>query len=273
MDEKLLDKHMEKLKPYLMKWHREHSVMLLTSPYRTLHYEVEMSGFAHIKVMLCQSYSYSIIEAFRELVRSHYYAQSAYKIESELREKGDTGWSNYWKFEVKNYYFRTIIPRIISLLDYVAVMINELSGCELVKEEEKVYFNPFRSLIRKHKQKAGWLSLEEIKELNTIFSPIYKDISQGDRKIIRSYRNTTTHRYFVGIDELSVPFQKRELSAQERQMFETTQKYSYSMRAKPEYSYEELNSTAEKLLGNLDAMLSRLLQMDMMKGSVKKREE
>ncbi|GEN85219.1 hypothetical protein SLU01_35310 [Sporosarcina luteola] len=273
MDDPLLDEHMEKMKPYLMKWHREHSVMLLTSPYITLHYEVVMEGFAPPKDMLCQSYLYSITEAFRELVRTHYYAQAAYQIEIELREKGDVGWSNYWKFEVKNYYFRMVIPRIISLLDYVAVMINELSGCELVKDEWKVYFNPLKSLLRKQKQEVGWLSLKEIEELNLILSPIYKDISREDRKILNRYRNTATHRYFVGIDELTVSFQRRKLSEIDQRMLNTQQTHSYGMRGRPEYTFDELNTTAEKLLSNLDGVLSKLMQMHMMKRSVKQMEE
>ena len=273
MDEKLLDEDLEKMQPYLMKWHREYSVMLLTSPYETLKYEVTMEGFASVKDMLCQSYLYSISEAFRELVKTYYYAQAAYTVEKELRKKGDTNWSNHWKYEVKNYHFRTVIPRIISLLDYVAVMVNELSRCELVKEEGKVYFNPFKALLRKRKQKAGWLSFEEIKELNRILSHAYKGIQQEDRKILRHYRNTATHRYFVGIDELSVPFQRRKLSKQEQQMFDAQQKYSYGMRGKPEYSYDELNGTAEKLLNNLDVMLSLLIGMDMMQSAVKRIEE
>lgn len=273
MDEKLLDEDLEKMQPYLLKWHREYHVMLLTSPFKTLQYEVEMDGFAPVKDMLCQSYLYSISEAFHELVKTHYYAQAAYKIETELSEKGETDWSNYWKFEVKNYYFRTVIPRIISLLDYVAVMINELSRCELVKEEGKVYFNPFKSLLRKRNQKAGWLSFKEIEELNRILSHAYKGIQQEDRKILRHYRNTATHRYFVGIDELSVPFQRRKLSKQEQQMIDTQQKYSYGMRGKPEYSYDELNGTAEKLLNNLDDMLYQLMEMNMMQSAVKRIEE
>lgn len=273
MDEKLLDQDLEKMQPYLMKWHREYSVMLLTSPYETLKYEVTMEGFAPVKDMLCQSYLYSISEAFRELVKTYYYAQTAYKIEKELREKGETNWSNHWKFEVKNYYFRTVIPRIISLFDYVAVMINELSRCEIVKEEGKVYFNPFKSLLRKCNKKAGWLSFEEIKELNRILSHAYKGIQQEDRKILRHYRNTSTHRYFVGIDELTVPFQRRELSEQEQEFLQTKQKYSYGMRGKPEYSYDELNGTAEKLLNNLDDMLYRLIKMKMMQSAVKRIEE
>ena len=273
MDEKLLNEDMEKMQPYLLKWHREYSVMLLTSPYNTLQYVVEMEGFAPAKDMLCQGYLYSISEAFRELVKTHYYAQAAYKIEAELREEGDTAWSNYWKFEVKNYYFRTVIPRIISLLDYLAVMINELSGCELVKEDGKVYFDPFKSLLRKRKQKAGWLSFEEIVELNRILSPIYKDISREERKILKHYRNTATHRYFVGIDELTVSFQRRELSKQEQQMYGIQKTHSYGMRGRPEYSFDELNITAEKLLNNLDSMLSRLMQIDMMQRSVKRIDE
>ncbi|PID14412.1 hypothetical protein CSV63_12865 [Sporosarcina sp. P34] len=273
MDEKLLDKHMEEMRPYLLKWHREHSVMMLTSPFKTLQYKVGMEGFAKPKDLLCQSYLYSISEAFRELVRTYYYAQAAHQIEVELREKNDILWSNYWKYEMKNYYFRTVIPRIISLLDYVAVMINELSCCEVVKEEGKVYFDPFKSCLKKQKKRAGWLSFKEINELNLILSPIYKDISQSDRNVLRHYRNTSTHRYFVGIDELTVALQKRMLSVKERQKFNIQQTHSYGLSGLPEYSFSELVIIAEKLLNNLDSMLSQLLQMDMIRKSVKLIEE
>ncbi len=273
MDEKLLDEDLEKMQPYLMKWHREYSVMLLTSPYETLKYEVTMEGFAPVKDMLCQSYLYSISEAFRELVKTYYYAQAAYTVEKELREKGETAWSNHWKFEVKNYYFRTVIPRIISLLDYVAVMINELSRRGLISNLRSVYFKSLKSALASREEKAGWLSYEEIRELDEILSAAYKDTNQEERDILKDYRDIATHRYFVGIDELSVPFQRRKLSKQEQQMFDAQQKYSYGMRGKPEYSYDELNGTAEKLLNNLDVMLSRLIGMDMMQSTVKRVEE
>lgn len=268
MDENLLDEDLEEMRPYLMKWHREYFIMFLTSSYETLNYEVTMQGLAPVKDMLCQDYLYSISEAFRELVKTYYYAQAAYKIEKELKEKGEIGWSNYWKFEMKNYHFRTVIPRIISLLDYVAVMINELSQCEIIKIEKNVYFNSFKSLLRKHNQKAGWLSFEEIKELNRILESAYKDIRPEERKILRNYRNTSTHRYFVGIDELSVPFQRRKLTKKDQKRLNTQQNYSYGMRGKPEYSYDKLNSTAEKMLNNLDVMLSQLIKMDMMQSAV-----
>lgn len=273
MDEKLLDEDLEKMQPYLMKWHREYSVMLLTSPYETLKYEVTMEGFASVKDMLCQSYLYSISEAFRELVKTYYYAQAAYKIEKELREKGETGWSNHWKYEVKNYYFRTVIPRIISLLDYVAVMINELSRRELISNLRGVYFKSLKSDLASQEEKAGWLSYEEIGELDEILSAAYHDISKEEKVILKDYRDIATHRYFVGIDELTVPFQRKELSKQEQEFLQMQQKYSYRMRGKPEYSYDELNDTAEKLLNNLDVMLSRLIGMDMMQSAVKRIEE
>ena len=77
----------------------------------------------------------------------------------------------------------------------------------------------------------------------------------------------------MGIDELTVSFQRRELSKNEQQMYGTQQTYSYGMHGRPEYSFNELNITAEKLLNNLDFMLSKLMQMDIMQGAVKTREE
>lgn len=273
MDEKLLDEDLEKMQPYLAKWYKDHCKMSLTSPYKTLQYEVIMEGFAPLEDMLCQSYFYSILEAFRELVKTYYYAQAAHKIEIELKEKDEKNWSNYWKFEVKNYHFRTVIPRIIALLDYVAVMINELSRREIIKEERKVYFDRFKSLLRNRKTRAGWLSFEEIKELNRILSPIYQSISQEDRRMLKYYRNTTTHRYFVGIDELSVPLKRRDLSKTEQRKFDTEKTYVYRMHTRPEYTFDILNTLAQKMLNNLDEMLFGLIQMDIMKNSLNKRRE
>ena len=273
MDEQLLNEDMKKMQPYLLKWHKEYSVMLLTSKFKTLQYEIAMEGLAPVKEMLCQGYLYSISEAFRELVKTHYYAQAAYKIEAELRGEGDIGWSNYWKFEVKNYYFRTVIPRIISLLDYVAVMINELSQRELVSNVRRVDYRTIMLALESRVEKAGWLSYEEIIEVAGILSIAYANTIQEDIRLLKDYRDIATHRYFVGIDELTVSFQRRELSKNEQQMYGTQQTYSYGMHGRPEYSFNELNITAEKLLNNLDVMLSKLMQMDIMQGSVKLREE
>lgn len=272
MDEKLLNEDLEKMQPYLLKWFREYSVMLLNSPLKTLKYEVSMDGFAPVKDMLSQSHLYSIFEAFRELVKTHYYSQAACTIEKELREEGEIEWSNYWKYEVKNYYFRSIIPRIVSLLDYVAMMINELSQRELNSNVGSVYFNTLKSSLTARKEKAGWLSYEEIKEIDMILSHAYLEITQEEKAILRLFRNTSTHRYFVGIDELTVPFQRRELSKQERELLQTQRKYSYGLRGKPEYSFDELNGTVEKLLDNIDDMLTRLVEMDMMQNLVQRIE-
>lgn len=272
MDEKLLNEDLEKMQPYLLKWVREYSVMMLTSPFKTLEYEVSMDGFAPVKDMLSQSHLYSILEGFRELVKTHYYSEAAYKIEKELREEGEIEWSNYWKYEVKNYYFRSIIPRIVSLFDYVAMMINELSQRELISNVRSVYFNTLASSLANCKEKSGWLTYEEIKELDTILSYAYLEITQEEKDILKLFRDTSTHRYFVGIDELTVQFQRKELSKQEREILQTQQKYSYGFRGKPEYSFDELNFTAEKLLNNIDEILSRLMEMDMMQNSVQRIE-
>ncbi|PIC75953.1 hypothetical protein CSV74_13530 [Sporosarcina sp. P19] len=60
MDERLLDQHMEGQRPYSLKWHREHAVMMLNSSYGTLSYKVGMESFVPPKNLLYQSYLYSI---------------------------------------------------------------------------------------------------------------------------------------------------------------------------------------------------------------------
>lgn len=273
MDEKLLEEEMDFLQPYLLKWHREYIAMMLSSSYKTLKYEIKDEILAPSNDMLCQSYLNSISEAFRELVRTYFYSEAAYIIESDLKVKDKIGRSNYWKYEVKNYYFRTVIPRIISLLDYVAVMINELSQCKIEKDDKKVYFHSFRSKLKKRKEKAGWLTLDVIEELDDILLCVDKDIRQEDMKILKHFRDTTTHRYFVGIDELTVPFQRRKLSKQDEDRLGTHYNQVYGMSGRPEYTFDELKNTALKLIKNLDDMLSKLMQMDMMRNSVQKRDE
>lgn len=274
MDEKLLDEHLEKMQPYLLEWFRKYNVMILTSPFKTLEYEVVIDGFAPgtpVKDMLCQSHLYSISEAFKELVKTYYYSLAAYTIEKELREEGEIEWSNYWKYEVKNYYFRNIIPRIISLLDYVAMMINELSQRKLIPNVKGVYFNDhFMSILATRKEKAGWLTYEDIKELNKILSHVYRDIDEEEKDILKHYRNTTTHRYFIGIDELTVPIQRREITKQEQELYQIRNNYSYRVTGKPEYTFEELRGTVEKQMNNLDFMLTQLVEMDFLQNAVKR---
>lgn len=274
MGDKLLDEHLEKMQPYLIKWFREFNVMMLDSPFKTLEYEVLMDGFAPVKDMLCQSHLYSISEAFKELVKTYYYSQSAYAIEKELREEGEIGWSNYWKYEVKNYYFRSIIPRFISLLDYVAVMINELSQRKLIPNIKRVYFNDhFKSILATRREKAGWLTYEEIRELDKILSHIYKDIGEEEKDILKLYRDTTTHRYFVGIDELTVPIQRKKITKQEQELYHIRNDSSYSVTGKPEYTFEKLKDTVEKQMNNLDFMLSQLMEMDFLQNAVKRTDQ
>ena len=132
MDYSLLDEHLEKMQPYFKKWIREYNIMLLDSSLESSKYEVSIDATFNPKDAICQQYMYSIDNAFRELVRTYCYSTSAHLIEKELRDKEEIPWSNYWKYEIKNYYFRSIIPRYLSILDYIAVMINEISNQKLI---------------------------------------------------------------------------------------------------------------------------------------------
>lgn len=57
------------------------------------------------------------------------------------------------------------------------------------------------------------------------------------------------------------------------QILNTKSTHSYKMRGRPEYTFDKLDVIAKKLLSNLDEMLSGIMQMDMMKKSVKRTEE
>src|SRR5699024_5051188 len=126
-----------------------------------------------------------------------------------------------------------------------------------------------KSTLNTYKEQAGWLSYEEIKDLYEILSCAYKDIYPEEHEVLKTYRNTATHRYFVGIDELTVPIKRRKRTKQEQQVLQSHDKYSYRVTGRPEYSFEELNEIINKLLNNFDLMLSQLIEMDLMQDAIK----
>lgn len=256
MDYSLLDKHLEEMQPYLIKWFREYNLMLLNSDLKTNKYEILIDVGLHVKNMLCQWHMYSI-----------------YLIEKELRSKGEIGWSNYWKYEVKNYYFRSVIPRFFSILDYIAVMTSELSGQKLAKNIRQVYFEKIKSFLLKDggKDNIGWLTKQDIKEVNKILKYVYADITDEEKEILRPFRDKLTHRYLVGIDELTVPIHRRKLTGEEIKLFGAKDDYAYSVKGKPEFEFNELAIIIEKLIDNLDLVVSKLMELDIMKDVVKVR--
>ncbi len=267
MDYNILDENLEKMQPYFKKWFRESNIMLLDSNLKSINHEVQVCAAFNPKNAICQQYMYSIYNAFYELVKTYCYSISAYSIEKELKEKGEAEWSNYWKYEVKNYYFRSIIPRCFSILDYIAVMIDELSGRILITNIHDVDFERIKDALLKvkDKYKVGWLTEKDIKEVNEILEYVYADVTEKEKEILRPYRNEETHRYLVGIDELTVSIQRRKLTEGDKELFKTKSGYVYSIKSKPEYEFAELNAIVEKLIKNLDLVISKLSEIDIMK--------
>lgn len=143
-----------------------------------------------------------------------------------------------------------------------------MSQRKLISNIKRVYFNAqFKSILASRKEKAGWLTYEDIKELDKILSLAYTDIGEEEKNILELYRNTTTHRYFVGIDELTVPIQIREITKQEQGLYQIRANYSYMVTGKREYTFDKLKGTIEKLMNNLDIMLYQLMEMDFIKMS------
>ncbi|SQB34163.1 hypothetical protein [Clostridium cochlearium] len=267
MDYSLLDEHLEKMEPYFKKWIREYNIMLLDSSLESAKYEVSIDATFNPKDAICQQYMYSIYNAFRELVRTYCYSTSAYSIEKELRDKEEIAWSNYWKYEIKNYYFRSIIPRYFSILDYIAVMINEISKQKLIPNIRIVDFKKMMDKLvsLKDMESVGWLTEKDIKEIKEIFNDIQSSITSEERKILRDYRNKETHRYLIGIDEITVSTHKRRLTKKEKELYKLKGDYAYSFKGKPEIEFSKLNTIVEKLINNLDLVISKLLELDIMK--------
>lgn len=267
MDYSLLDEHLEKMQPYFKKWIREYNIMLLDSSLESSKYEVSIDATFNPKDAICQQYMYSIDNAFRELVRTYCYSTSAHLIEKELRDKEEIPWSNYWKYEIKNYYFRSIIPRYLSILDYIAVMINEISNQKLISNIRNVDFRRMKEKLLKvqDKEKIGWLTGQNIREINEIFEYVYVDITDEEQEVLRPYRDKVTHRYLVGIDEMTVSTHRRKLPEKEKELYGVKGDYSYSFKGKPEFEFAKLNAIVEKLINNLDLVISKLLELDIMK--------
>ena len=48
---------------------------------------------------------------------------------------------------------------------------------------------------------------------------IPSSITSEERKILRDYRNKETHRYLIGIDEITVSTHKRRLTKKEKELY------------------------------------------------------
>lgn len=154
------------MEPYFKKWIRDHNIMLLNSDFKSAKYDVSFNIKLNPKDAICQQYMYSIDHAFWELVRTYYFSMSAYSIQKDLKDKEEMNWSNYWKYNIKNYYFRSIIPRYFSILDYIAVMVNEISKQKLMPEVRNVDFRRIMNKLEESKgiESIGWLTEKDIKK-------------------------------------------------------------------------------------------------------------
>lgn len=266
MDYSLLDKHLQKMEPYFKKWIREYNIMLLDSDLKNIKNQVSIDATLYPKDAICQQHMYSINNAFYELVRTYYYSMSAYSIEKELKNKEEIVWSNYWKYEIKNYYFRSIIPRYFSILDYIAVMINEISKQKLISNIRRVDFKRMMDKLVNFKgtESVGWLTEKDMKEIIEILNDIKSSITSEERKVLRDYRNKETHRYLIGIDEMTVSTYKRALTKEEKKLYETKDDYVYTFEGKPKVKFSQLKPIIEKLIYNLDSSIDKLLQLEIM---------
>lgn len=279
MDYEILDEHLKMMDPYFMKWLREYNILLFESDFKTNKYEVLIDGFGmNPKDLICQGYIISIESAFREMIKSYHYSLSASLIEKQLLGEGKEGWSNYWKYEIKNYYFRNIIPQFFCILDYMAVMINELSNQQLITKIHLVDFARMKDKLLNLVNgtpidiEIGWLTPNDIKQVNKILGKAFLNISAGEEKVLRPYRNTITHRYLVGIDELTVNTYRKKLTDIDKKMLGVKEGFKYSIGFTPEYNFIELVTIIEKLINNVDLMIIELMELDIMREVIKLRE-
>lgn len=264
MGHSLLDEQLQEMQPYLIKWFKQYNVMMVDSRYKANKYEVITDNISFDSLFLtCQGYMYSIHSAFKELLKSYYYSVSADLIEKELRKKNEIGWSNYWKYEIKHYYFRNVISNYFSILDYIAVMVNELAQQQLIKDVRAVTFNKINTVLSnlKNQDNVGWMCAKDIKNIKTILPLAYTDITHAEKKILKPYRNRLTHRYLVGIDEMTVFTHREKVTEEDKDLYGRKDKFKYKVKANPEFTYDELKAIAEKLINNLDIMLYELTNL------------
>ncbi|MBY6876252.1 hypothetical protein [Clostridium botulinum] len=273
MDYKLLDEHLEFIQPYLIKWFREYNILMLEADYKIYKYEV-LDGFINNpRTLICQGYINSIKNAFKEMIKSYYYSVSANLIEKELLKEGQE-WSGCWKYEIKNYYCRNLIPQFFSILDYIAVMINELSKQQLITKIYLVNFKKIKHELSKYIKNdyVGWLTNNDIRKINTLIQCAYLNITDEEKEVLKPYRNKAIHRYLIGIDEILVNTHRKELTNKDKKMFQVNQGHKYSVKFKPEYNFNQLIIIIEKLINNLDLMISELMRLDIMKEVIKVKE-
>lgn len=91
--------------------------------------------------------------------------------------------------------------------------------------------------------------------------------------MLRGYRNKETHRYLLGIDELTVFTHKRRLSKKEKKLYRAKGDYTYTFEGKPKLKFSRLILIIKKIIYSLDLAIFKLLELDIMNNVSVVREE
>jgi len=242
----------------------------------------EVDSFMRDK--LSREYIHSIIDAYYELLYMYSYSIASNIISVKFEEKGESNFSLFWKYEVRNFYFRNFIPRFWSLLDYISFFIYQLSSGELVpkiKDEEprRISFKEFEKNLSKILQVnsenyIGWLSIHDRKIIKNIFEKPFNKITQTGKNILKRYRDIITHRYLPGIDEMTISSEKlgtKTRASEQRKLYSIgNDKRIYDYYGYPEFRFSILIKIAKILLVNITDLLNDLGELQALSSIIKK---
>ncbi len=232
---------------------------------------------------LTYEYMLSTYHAYDELIYMYTYSIAAEKISVELENDGDEGFSGFWKFNIRNFYFRNFIPRFWSILDYLTFMAYQLSEGELIpktldKEPKYISFVDFEKNFEERlkidsKNNTGFLTLNDRKIILNSFKKPFKNITPHGKEMLKRYRDIIIHRYLPGIDEMTI---NSERAGSKTRSSDYGKLYSISNGIKkhdyygiPEFKYSTLIEIAKILLVNLTNILNDFAHLEIMSYIIK----
>ena len=232
---------------------------------------------------LSEEYMRTLYYSYDELIYMYACSLAADKISIELERDGDEGLSGFWKFYIRNFYFRNFIPRFWSILDYLSFMVYQLSAGELIpeiinKEPRQVSYIDFEKNFNEKlkidfENDIGWLSSNDRKFILSSFKKPFKNITPYGKELIKRYRDIITHRYLPGIDEMTI---SSEIVGSKTRTSEYGKLYSigydkkkYDYYGVPEFKFSTLIKIAKILLVNLTEILNDFASLEVMSSIIK----
>ncbi len=238
---------------------------------------IDPSGFDLLNEQDDKPYKYgyvtSIIVSIRDMIQLYFFASAINRILDSVEDQ-DT--QNNLKYTWRNNLIKRVIPDYYTILDYIAFMMNELTGEKLIEPKNgsarDVSFKNFRKEFDKQLINGTINGIFSTNDLTKITKILFLS-SQNISDVIERFRNTITHRYMPGIDFMSVSIFDTNTKITAKSINEmmhssisietNSGRKQRKLAMRPEFSFQELSEASNTLLNNLKLIFIEILGMEL----------